>query len=225
VALASVLRAEGPTCPPGQDTPLELLLRGGGGGAARGGGQVRLYTDAARGCAVLLPGGASGSGLVALAPGGGPHRLALALRPRAPGPRRETLLVHAIAPDGALLCAWRVGVHIPAPHVTRVYDVAVAGSSSSARAGAGAGARPTRKRLEYANEWAAARRVSLVSSAPEVVGVVGGGGYVALPARGRGVVRLAVAPAPPGAQADVHIYVRDESGAVEETLLLRLAWT
>jgi len=48
---------------------------------------------------------------------------------------------------------------------------------------------------------------------------------VALPPRGRGVIRMAVAAAPVGARLDVHVYVRDESGAVEETLLLRLAWS
>jgi hypothetical protein len=39
------------------------------------------------------------------------------------------------------------------------------------------------------------------------------------------VISMAIAAAPAGAAEDVHLYVRDESGAVEETLLLRLTWT
>lgn len=45
-----------------------------------------------------------------------------------------------------------------------------------------------------------------------------------LPAKGMGVIRMAVAGAPRGSALDVYVYVRDESGGVEETLLLRLTW-
>ena len=223
VAVHSVLSAEGPSCTPGGEAGLELLLRGSSLGSATA---LRLFTDAARGTAVFpspMGGPALPSALLTLPSGAPLHRLALCLRPRVPGPRRETVLVHAVDASagggGALVAAWRVSAHVAPAAVTRVYDVALVGSRPSALPASAA----VLKRLEYANEWDAARCVSLACSHPALVALRSA--TVALPARGRGAIKMAVACAPVGTQEDVHLYVRDESGAVEETLLLRLAWT
>ena len=234
VAIHSVHSCEGPSCTPGQSSSVELLLRG---GAGVGGSSVRLFSNAARGSLSLLQGGS-----VALQAGAAVHRLPLQLCPLAPGPRRQTMMVHAVdGSGGGLLGAWRVGCHVTQPAVSRVYDVALVGGGSGggggssggssgggSSSGGGGGRRAlaqalTHKKLEYANEWEVQRSVTLLSSRPELVGV--GAAPVALPPRGRGVIRMVVAAAPAGTQEDVHLYVRDESGAVEETLLLRLAWS
>ena len=80
------------------------------------------------------------------------------------------------------------------------------------------------KKIQYANDWDTLRTVTILSSHPSVVSLRGGG-VATLPPKGLGVIRLAVAPAPSGSALDAYLYVRDESGAVEETLLLRLTWT
>ena len=235
IAISSVLACEGPTCTPGQDAHLELLLRGGsasGSGSGSGGqrtGSLRLITDAA------LPGSGGGGGCgvsllhpppslaLPLAPRAQVHRLHMAVCPRLPGPRRETLLVHGVGEGGVLVAAWRVGIHVCAPSISRVFDVALPGSSSSSGSGSSGSSGAMLRRLEYGNEWDAQRHITLRSSHPDLVALRTL--TVALPPRGRGVIQLAVAPAPAGVQQDVYLYVRDESGAVEETLLLRLAWT
>jgi hypothetical protein len=108
---------------------------------------------------------------------------------------------------------------VPAPAITRAYDVALAGCAPGAAAGAAA----SLKKVTYANEWDAPRAVVFTSSQPRLVAVRGA--RVELPARGRALLRFAVAAAPAGTASDVLLYVSDESGAVEETLLLRLTYT
>ena len=223
VSVQALLSAEGPTAPPGQRTSMELLLRGAGGGGGAAAGrprQIALFCDGAPGEVAFL--GAAGSArnpTLTLPPGAQLQRVELALTPRAPGPRRATLLVHAVdTATGELAAAWRLGAHVPPPHVSRVYDVALAGTGVG-----GSSASFTPKKLTYANEWEQPRTIFLASSQPALLTVRGA--VVALPPRGRALIRLAVAPAPAGASSDVLLYVCDEAGAVEETLLLRLSWT
>ena len=137
--------------------------------------------------------------LLTLGGGGGPAS--------APAPRALHLTL--VDPDTReLVCFWRAQCAAGAPAVTRVFDL-----SAPLRTLA-------RKRIPLANLWARARELCVVSSHPSLVRVRRR--RLAVAARGEVGVRLALAPVPRAAAEAVFLFVLDETGAAEETFLLRI---
>ncbi len=146
------------------------------------------------------------------------NRIELLVRPLRPGPRTHAL--HLVAMDGqsapCLLAAWAVSGGGGHAAITRVYDVTLPYASSLG------GGPPTPKRVPYSNEWSHARTVRVLSSSPSLVRVREG--LVHLGPREKGAIRLTLAPGPGPMTEEVLLFVLDEAGAAEETLLLRLSW-
>jgi hypothetical protein len=109
-----------------------------------------------------------------------------------------------------LVCAWRAACACAPPAVTRVYELLAPARTVA------------RKRIALANLWPRARELRVRSSHPSLVRVRRA--RLRAPARGEALVRLLLAPVPRAAAEAVFLFVVDETGAVEETLLLRVRW-
>jgi hypothetical protein len=130
---------------------------------------------------------------------------------------------------GDLVAAWQLAVSAAAPVFSRVYDIRLPAGGALAAAAAGTAPSstpifllPIPKMLSYANPWERAREVTVRSSHPALVRVLEPA--LRLAPRAETSIKLDFARAPVQSSERVFIYVEDETGALEDTLLLRVAY-
>jgi hypothetical protein len=107
-----------------------------------------------------------------------------------------------------LVSAWRASITSSPPSVSRVYDILAPVMVAC------------RKRVQIVNAWARSRELTVVSSRPHLVSVLSK--QVHVEAKREAPLRLQLLPVSRPSATYVLLFVLDETGAAEETLLLRL---
>ena len=143
------------------------------------------------------------------------NRVTVTAQPLSTTPSGRSMFVHLVDVDShALVAAWRLLCTQAPPAVTRTYNV---------QCGIGICAN---KKIPYRNDWDRPRTYGIVASGGGVSGM-SGSVFVKEPRlciqpRSSGNIRLAIGPVWAVGTEDVMLFVNDESGQNEETLLLHL---
>jgi hypothetical protein len=107
-----------------------------------------------------------------------------------------------------LVSAWRASVSSSPPSVSRVYDILAPIMVAC------------RKRIQLVNIWAKARELTVASSRPHLVSILSR--QIHVQAKKEAPIRIQLLPVSRPSSTYVLLFVLDETGAAEETLLLRL---
>jgi hypothetical protein len=135
------------------------------------------------------------------------NRVTLSYNPVQAGCR--AMQVHVVdTSTHELISAWRITATASAPHISRVYDVAVPCRETSS------------KKLSWHNPWEFPRTFRVRSADPSVLGVKRAS--VEVPGGESTFLKLRFHPAPLACTKHVYLFVNDEEDQNVETLLVRV---